>query len=56
VTEAGETESLSATARFRTGGRAHAVHVALSGGEAIVPFEDTELEVEIALREFGRGG
>jgi hypothetical protein len=56
VTEAGETESLPATARFRSGGRAHAVHLALSGGEAVVPFEDTELEVEIALREFGRGG
>jgi hypothetical protein len=54
VTDAGESESLPATVRFRAGGRMHVVDLALSGGETVVPFSGTDLEVEIALKEFGR--
>lgn len=54
VTPEGETEALSATARVL--GVDETANLALSRGEAIFPFTSAELEVEIALREFGGAG
>lgn len=51
VTAERETESLPATARVSAGGHARAADLSLSRGEAVFPFADDELEVEIALRE-----
>jgi amino acid permease len=51
VTPEGESESLPATARVSSGKRAEAADLSLSRGEAVFPFADAELEVEIALRE-----
>ena len=53
VTPEGETEALPARARVR--GVEEPANLALSRGEAIFPFESAELEVEIALREYGAG-
>jgi hypothetical protein len=51
VTPEGETESLPATARVRTGQHVDAADLSLSRGEAVFPFAEAGLEVEIVLRD-----
>lgn len=51
VTPEGETESLPASARVRSGDSSESADLTLSRGERLFQFADAELEVEIALRE-----
>ena len=49
VTQEGESEALAATVAVRTVDRAEAADLALSRGEAVFPFAEGLIEVEVAL-------